>query len=287
MLLRKTAVVLAFALGATLTVPGVAASAAPAIPEGAVSAAPAGAAAEQTSTHDAPASSSGAAAAGPAVATNNPVIIVGGLSGFAFAYEPLAARLGADGFRPFIYELPGLGFGDIPTSARAFADYVDQVRATTGATRVDLVGHSEGGLVARYYLKRLGGTGAVDRYVSLGSPQYGTYVANVIAFLGLGSCAGVVACQQMRIGSDFLADLNAGDDTPGAVSYTTVRTWQDELVRPVRNAALDDGAKNVLIQSWCPLRLVGHLGLALDGTTYTVIRQALRDESIRPNCWAV
>lgn len=286
MLLRKTAIVLAFALGATLTVPGIAASAAPAVPQGAASAAPAGVAAEQTST-DAPASSSGAAAAGPAAATDNPVIIVGGLSGFAFAYEPLAARLGADGFRPFIYELPGLGFGDIPTSARDFADYVDQVRATTGASRVDLVGHSEGGIVARYYLKRLGGTGAVGRYVSLGSPHYGTYVANIVAFLGLGNCAGVVACQQMTIGSDFLADLNAGDDTPGSVSYTTIRTWQDELVRPVGNAALADGANNVLIQSWCPLRLVGHLGLALDGTTYTVIRQALRDQSTRPNCWAV
>ncbi|WP_027659177.1 esterase/lipase family protein [Salinispora fenicalii] len=284
MLLRKTAIVLAFALGATVAVPGVAASAAPAVPGGAASAAPAGTTAEQTSNHPASASSSGAA--GPADVADNPVIIVGGLSGFAFAYRPLAARLDADGFRPFIYELPGLGFGDIPTSARAFADYVDEVRASTGASRVDLVGHSEGGLVARYYLKRLGGTGAVGRYVSLGSPQYGTYVANIIAFLGLGSCAGVVACQQMTIGSDFLADLNAGDDTPGSVSYTTIRTWQDQLVRPVGNAALADGASNVLIQSWCPLRLVGHLGLALDGTTYTVIRQALRDESIRPNCWA-
>jgi len=281
MLLRKTAIVLAFALGVTLAVPGVAASAASA------SAAPAGAAAEPASTSHVPPSSVHNATAGPAVAADNPVIIVGGLSGFAFAYGPLAARLDADGFRSFVYELPGLGFGDIPTSARAFADYVDQVRATTGANRVDLVGHSEGGLVARYYLKQLGGTGAVGRYVSLGSPQYGTYVANIVAFLGLGSCAGVVACQQMTIGSDFLADLNAGDDTPGSVSYTTIRTWQDQLVRPVDNAMLADGATNVLIQSSCPWRLVGHLGLVLDGTTYTVIRQALRDESIRPRCLAL
>ncbi|MDM4719919.1 alpha/beta fold hydrolase [Micromonospora sp. WMMA1363] len=261
MLLRKTAAVLATALAAALAVPA------------AATAAPAG----EVAVPD--------RSVGVAVA--NPVIIVGGTSGFAFAYEPLAARLRGDGFRTFIYELPGLGFGDIPTSARDFAGYVDQVRAVTGATAVDVVGHSQGGLVARYYLKRLGGTGAIGRYVSLGAPQYGTYLANILAFLGLGSCAGVVACQQMAIGSDFLADLNAGDDTPGAVRYTTVRTWQDEAVRPVGNAALADGATNVLIQAWCPLRLVGHLGLALDGTTYTVIRQALRDSAIRPNCFAV
>ncbi|PWU55668.1 lipase, partial [Micromonospora sp. S4605] len=228
-----------------------------------------------------------AAPAATSAAAATPVIVVGGLSGVAIAYEPLAARLRADGYRVFIYQLPGLGLGDIPASARAFAGYVDQVRAATGAARVDLVGHSEGGLVSRYFLKRLGGTGVVGRYVSLGSPQYGTYVANILKFLGLGSCAGIVACQQMSIGSAFLADLNAGDDTPGAVRYTTVRTLQDELVRPVDNALLHDGSTNVLIQSYCPLRVVGHLGLVLDGTTYTVIRGALTDAPVRPNCYAL
>lgn len=260
MLLRKIVTAAALATAATLLVPATAAVAAPA------------------RTDAAPAATSAAA---------TPVIVVGGLSGVAIAYEPLAARLRADGYRVFIYQLPGLGLGDIPTSARAFAGYVDQVRSATGAARVDLVGHSEGGLVSRYYLKRLGGTGVVGRYVSLGSPQYGTYVANILKFLGLGSCAGIVACQQMSIGSAFLADLNAGDDTPGAVRYTTVRTIQDELVRPVNNALLNDGSTNVLIQSYCPLRVVGHLGLVLDGTTYTVIRGALTDAPVRPNCYAL
>jgi hypothetical protein len=136
-------------------------------------------------------------------------------------------------------------------------------------------------------VKFLGGAAAVDRYVSLGSPQQGTYVANILRFVGLGSCAGVVACQQMSIGSDLLAQLNGGDDTPGAVRWTSVRTWQDELVRPVDNATLADGATNVLIQAACPLRVVGHLGLVLDGTTYTVVRQALRDAPIRPDCLAL
>ncbi|MFI7488205.1 lipase family alpha/beta hydrolase [Micromonospora echinaurantiaca] len=261
MLLRKIVTAAALATAATLLVPATAAVAAP------------------DRTAAAPAATSTAAA--------TPVIVVGGLSGVAIAYEPLAARLRADGYRVFIYPLPGLGLGDIPASARAFAGYVDQVRAATGAARVDLVGHSEGGLVSRYFLKRLGGTGVVGRYVSLGSPQYGTYVANILKFLGLGSCAGIVACQQMSIGSAFLADLNAGDDTPGAVRYTTVRTLQDELVRPVDNALLHDGSTNVLIQSYCPLRVVGHLGLVLDGTTYTVIRGALTDAPVRPNCYAL
>ncbi len=213
--------------------------------------------------------------------------MVGGLSGIAIAYGPIAARLRADGYRVSIFQLPSLGLGDIRESARALSSYVDRVRATTGAARVDLVGHSEGGLVSRWYVKYLGGAATVDQYVSLGSPQYGTYVANLLAVLGLGSCAGVIACQQMTIGSSFLADLNAGDDTPGPVRWATVRTWQDELVRPVDNAVLADGATNILVQAWCPLRVVGHLGLVLDGTTYTAVRQVLAGAPVRPNCFAV
>ncbi|MEH1099356.1 lipase family alpha/beta hydrolase [Micromonospora sp. CPCC 205561] len=264
MLLRKITVV-ATAVAALL-VPAAAATAAPDRP---------------ASDRPAP-----APAAAPA-ATGNPVIVVGGLIGVSIAYEPIAARLRADGHRVFVYQLPGLGLGDIRDSARAFAGFVDQVRSVTGAAQVDLVGHSEGGLVSRWYVKFLGGADAVGRYVSLGSPQQGTYVANILRVVGLGSCAGVVACQQMSIGSDFLADLNAGDDAPGALRWTTVRTWQDELVRPVGNATLADGATNVLIQAACPLRAVGHLGLVLDGTTYSVVRQALRGEAIRPNCLAL
>ncbi|MFI2712554.1 lipase family alpha/beta hydrolase [Micromonospora sp. NPDC018662] len=273
MLLRT--ILAATAAATALLVPATAAHAAPAAPSAVTAPAPAAPASTVTAAERA------------AAAAADPVIVVGGLIGVSIAYEPIAARLRADGYRVSIYQLPNLGFGDIRESARALSSYVDQVRAATGASRVDLVTHSEGGLVSRWYVKFLGGSAAVDQYVSLGSPQYGTYVANILAVVGLGSCAGIVACQQMTIGSSFLADLNAGDDTPGPVRWTTLRTWQDELVRPVDNAVLADGATNVLVQAWCPLRVVGHLGLVLDGTTYTAVRQALAGVAIRPNCFAV
>ncbi|MGB2570597.1 lipase family alpha/beta hydrolase [Micromonospora citrea] len=281
MLLRT--ILAATAALAVLLVPATAVQAAP----DRSTAAQTAASAPSTATAPAPAPDAAAEEAFSVAANANPVIVVGGLIGVSIAYEPIAARLRADGFRVSIYQLPGLGFGDIRESAKAFKRYVDQIRANTGAAKVDIVAHSEGGLVSRWYVKFLGGADAVGRYVSLGSPQQGTYVANIVNFVGLGSCAGIVACQQMSIGSDFLANLNGGDDTPGAVRWTTVRTWQDELVRPVGNASLADGATNVLIQGWCPLRVVGHLGLVLDGTTYTVVRQVLTDRAIWPNCFAL
>ncbi|MEU3456098.1 alpha/beta fold hydrolase [Micromonospora sp. NPDC006766] len=269
MLLRK--ILIATTTVAALLVPAAAAQAAT----------PAGTATAPAVTTAATADSTFAAAS-----SANPVIVVGGLIGLSIAYEPIAARLRADGYRVSIYQLPGLGTGDIRDSARALSSYVDQVRASTGAAKVDLVTHSEGGLVSRWYVKFLGGGDKVGRYISLGTPQYGTYVANIINFVGLGSCVGIVACQQMTIGSDFLATLNSGTQAPGPVRWTTIRTWEDELVRPVDNAVLS-GATNVLVQSWCPLRAVGHVGLVLDGTTYTIVRQALTDAAIRPNCFAL
>jgi triacylglycerol lipase len=215
------------------------------------------------------------------------VIIVAGTFSPALANEPLAARLRADGYTVRIFQLPTLGTQDINLSAQALNTFADGVRAQTGAAKVDLIGHSQGGLVARSYVKSYGGAGEVDSLITLGAPNQGTYVANLVGFLGFGSCLTVVACQQMSIGSSYLNALNAGDDTIGSVRYTTIRTLQDELVRPVDNATLNDGATNVLVQSKCWLRVVGHLGLILDGTVYSGVRQALRGQSVNLNCFAV
>lgn len=220
-------------------------------------------------------------------ATKDPVVIVAGTLTPAWVNDPLAARLRADGHPVRIFELPTLGTQDIRLTAQALRTFVDGVRSSTGAAKVDLVGHSQGGLVARAYVKWYGGASKVDSLITLGAPHRGTYVANLLEFLGLGNCLAVVACEQMSIGSSFLADLNAGDDTIGTVRYTTIRTLQDELVRPVGNATLDDGATNVLVQHPCVLRVVGHVGLILDGTVYSGIRTALAGGPVQLSCFAL
>lgn len=230
----------------------------------------------------------GIGAASPATAvTKDPVIIVAGTLSPAFANEGLAQRMRNDGYRVYIYALPNLGLGDINATARSLNTYADSVRQQTGAARVDLVGHSQGGLVARSYVKYYGGRDEVDSLVTLGAPNRGTYVANLVTFLGFGNCLSVTACYQMASGSAYLNDLNAGDDTIGTVRYTTIRTTYDELVRPVDNATLYDGAVNVLVQQQCWARVVGHVGLITDGTVYSGVRQALEGRtSINLNCWA-
>lgn len=223
--------------------------------------------------------------------TRNPVLLIHGLTADSTSWIVLKARLEADGFRVFTVDIPNRGFGDIAQNSRTVEQKVAEIRSKTGAAKVDLIGHSEGGLEARYYIKYLGGANYVGRYISLGTPQYGTYLANFSKVFGIADLLHCVACKQMSIGSEFLASLNSGDDTPGYVRYTTVYTIYDELVQPYYNAALrNTPVTNVKIQSICPNRIVGHIGLVLDGTTYQIARAALRDQIpswSNVNCFAL
>jgi len=235
-------------------------------------------------------SASTATPAGAQTTPKDPVVIVGGfLTGQPIAsifYTGLADRLRADGYQVYIFGPVDFGLADIRTSAAALNQFADGIRASTGAAKVDLIGHSQGGLTSRYYVKSLGGSAEVDSLISLSSLHYGTAVANLGAFLLLGNCAGIAGCEQMRIGSSFLDALNAGDDTIGNVSYTNLATIWDELVIPYSNGFLrnDGNNTNVTIQAQCPFKVVGHIGVAFDATVYSGIVDALRHEPIRLNC---
>jgi triacylglycerol esterase/lipase EstA (alpha/beta hydrolase family) len=232
----------------------------------------------------------GGGAPAQAAPARDPVIVVNGLFGVGFAYEPLVARLRADGYRVWDFELPTLGTQDIRISAQALNAFADAVRAQTAAAKVDLVGHSEGGLVSRAYVKYYGGAAEVDSLVTLGTPNYGTVAANIVRLFTLGTCVGVTACEQMAIGSRFLADLNAGDDSVGNVAYTNIATVMDELVQPYTNSflnAADGNITNRALQSQCFVRIVGHLGLIVDGAVYSGVDDALEKRPITFSCFAL
>jgi triacylglycerol lipase len=225
-----------------------------------------------------------------AASAKDPVIVVNGLFGVGFAYDPLVARLRADGYQVWDFELPTLGTQDIHLSAQALNAFADNVRAQAGSAKVDLVGHSEGGLVSRTYVKYYGGANEVDSLVTMGTPNYGTVAANIARLFTLGTCVGITACQQMTIGSGFLANLNAGDDSIGNVAYTNLVTVFDELVQPYTNSYLNAGDGNITnkaLQSQCWLRVVGHLGLIIDGAVYSGVQDALEKRPISFNCFAL
>lgn len=219
----------------------------------------------------------------PAQAVTNPVLVVGGLTETTRDMQTFLNRLQADGFTAFTMQLPSTfgtpGCGDIADSGEAVATKAAQILSQTGASHLDVVGHSMGGLALRYYIKNLGGTSQVERYVSLGTPQHGTEAANTFTL-----CLGVV---QMRPGSRFLTELNSPTDVPAPVIYTALATIYDTLVTPAPEASfLQDGGTNATIQQFCPDNTVSHTGLITDSATYQLSRSAIRGQALAADCTA-
>jgi triacylglycerol lipase len=173
----------------------------------------------------------------------------------------MIARFKADGWRDD--ELYVFNYSFLTSNASIADEIRDQINtiiANTGARKVDIVTHSMGGISSRYYLKNLGGDAKVDAWVSLGGPNHGTDTAEQCAF---------TPCIEMRIGSAFLAALNAGDETPGFPRYATWWSPCDETINPDASVPLA-GATNS--QTSC----LGHGQLVTDPVIYQQVRNWVR-----------
>ena len=184
------------------------------------------------------------------------MLVHGTFEGATDNWATVSPQIKAAGYCVFALDYGDRGTGDIPTSAGQLQRFVDAVLAATGAKKVSLVGHSQGGMMPRWYIKFLGGAAKVDDLVGLAPSNHGT--TNPGAFVaGATFCP---ACDQQRAGSAFLQQLNAGDETPGAVSYTSIETRYDEVVTPFTSAFLAPGPNtaNILLQDACPAEVVDH-----------------------------
>jgi triacylglycerol esterase/lipase EstA (alpha/beta hydrolase family) len=152
---------------------------------------------------------------------------------------------------------------------------------------VSLVGNSQGGMMPRYYIKFLGGAGKVDDLVGLSPSNHGT--ANPLT-LTPGLTYLCPSCVQQKTGSSFLRHLNAGDETPGAVSYTNVVTRYDEVVLPYTSGYLSGpNTTNITLQNKCPLDVSDHLYIPMDGPAIRLALNALgrrgpASATYRPSC---
>jgi triacylglycerol esterase/lipase EstA (alpha/beta hydrolase family) len=216
----------------------------------------------------------------PSAAHPRPVILVHGtFADMSDSWQALSPLLYDNGYCVFALnygsyggsgQLGIYGTGDVAQSAQQLASFVTQVLSATGAGKVDLVGHSQGGMMPRYYLKFLGGSSKVHALVGLAPSNHGTSVDGLFTlanFLGARSFVGVLcpACEQQDVGSVFLANLNAGAETVPGVQYTVIESANDEVVTPYTSAFLS-GSKvtNILLQSQCPLDQGEHLSMPYD-----------------------
>ena len=160
--------------------------------------------------------------------------------------------------------------GEIGASAQQLAAFVNRVLTATGASKVDIVGHSQGGMMPRYYLKFLGGASSVNTLVGLAPSNHGTTLDGIFTLASYfpGSNASLTdcpACEEQDAGSSFLTNLNAGGDTVPGVDYTVIESDNDEVVTPYTSAFLSGpNVTNILLQKQCSLDQGEHLSMAYD-----------------------
>jgi triacylglycerol lipase len=202
------------------------------------------------------------AAAVPASASaQDPILFVHGYVESASLWNTMIANFEKDGY-PKSY-LSAYSYNTSQSNkidAEEVKSKVEALLKNTGATKVDIVAHSMGSLNSRYYIKNLGGESKVDDWVSLGGPNHGTETANF--------CFSA-SCVEMRVGSTFLKELNATDETPGAVSYGTWWSPCDEIINPDSSVALT-GATNT--KTAC----ISHTALTTDSTVYAQVREFVK-----------
>ncbi|MFD8718243.1 esterase/lipase family protein [Streptomyces sp. NPDC059629] len=214
----------------------------------------------------------------PSAAHPRPVILVHGTLGNSVDnWLSLAPYLEGRGYCVFSLDygqLDGVpvfyGLGPIDKSAEQLSAFVDKVLAATGAAKADLVGHSQGGLMPRYYLKFLGGAAKVNALVGLAPDNHGATLSGLTSLLpyfpGAEDLikATTPGLADQIPGSAFLTKLNAGGDTVSGVHYTVIATKYDEVATPWQSQYLSGSdVDNVLLQDLCPLDLSEHVAIGL------------------------
>ncbi|UUN26038.1 triacylglycerol lipase [Streptomyces sp. FIT100] len=238
----------------------------------------------------------------PSAAHPRPVILVHGTFGNSvdnwLALAPYLVHRGYCVFSLDYGQLPGVpffhGLGPVDKSAEQLDAYVDEVLAATGAAEADLVGHSQGGMMPRYYLKFLGGADKVNALVGIAPDNHGTTLgglANLLPYFpgaeDLLSTATPGLADQIA-GSALLTKLNAGGDTVPGVRYTVIATKYDEVVTPYRSGFLDGpNVRNVTLQDLCVLDLSEHVAIGLwDRIAYHEVANALDPAHATPTTCA-
>jgi hypothetical protein len=202
-------------------------------------------------------------------AAGTPIVLVHGIGDNRSAFAVLSGALRRRGFgvvHAVNYSVLTALTGDVRRSAALLGEHIERICEQTGSDRVHVVGHSLGGLIARYYVQRLHGDARVRTLVTLGTPHGGTLAAYLLP---------TPLTRQLRPGSDLLTEL-AETGRPCRTRFVVVWSEMDQVIVPQRNARLSH--PRLLVEEH-QIRDSGHLSLPVDPRTlHTVVAAITRSD---------
>jgi pimeloyl-ACP methyl ester carboxylesterase len=189
-----------------------------------------------------------------------PIVLCHGYMHNKSAFLIMGRKLKQAGFANVV----ALNFGPpsqrVPQFAERLSEAVDRMLVHSGCEKVDLIGHSMGGLVVRYYIEKLDGAKNVDRAVALGAPNGGTKTA----VFGIFKSAG-----QFRLDSKLITELKESPIAGEPANMTAIWSDFDSVVLPPENARLPDPYANIMVGG------VGHVGMLYSGRVFDEITRVL------------
>ena len=225
-----------------------------------------------------------------------PVVLVPALGGdIGSEWQAASPLLANHGYCVFAFDYKDKGHAHLPAVAKDLASFIHKVLAATGASRVDIVGHSQGGMLPRYYLKFLGGAQKVRTLAAITPINHGTTLAGLGPQLASSPVtSGLVAsqcqaCLDDVAGSPFMRRLNAGADTVPGVRYTVIGTRYEDVVTPYRSVFLKGPrVTNILLQHQCRTDFIDHPAANYDSIALHDVLNALDPRhATSPRCTRV
>jgi triacylglycerol esterase/lipase EstA (alpha/beta hydrolase family) len=149
----------------------------------------------------------------------------------------------------------------VKRSAEQLRAFIDMIRGREGAERVDIVAHSLGGMVARYYIERLDGAKHVQRLITIGSPHHGTAMAQFGPF--------IPSARESRADSPWYAEMGPFLAREG-LAYTSIWSRSDAIIEPPESSSIAPAGEDRVFDD------LGHLSLLLSTRVIDAIVERLR-----------
>jgi len=225
-----------------------------------------------------------------------PVILLNGTTGTQGVNWSVGAPVLANaGYKVFTFNygnttaepnFPIQAMGDIRQSGLELAAEVDRVLAVTGAPKVILIGHSQGGgILPVYYVNELGGADKVSQLIGIAPSNHGTDFNHLTGFqsipilgpllIGIADAIAPALFQQ-GVGSAFQHEVYGDGDTRCGVLYTTISSVNDEVVTPYTQQALTGpNVTNVVLQDRYPGLVIGHANIFTSPQAMAAVLDAL------------